>query len=103
MSLAPRWIPVVASLLVVTALAAALASAVRPARAAASGCSRIENSRPGYDLEGFPTCSLPDSNACYNCEYSTSGGYRICAEDIDGTVNCVESETLPRRAQNQTH
>ena len=94
-----RW-RLVARLLPLVVVAGWTGGAPRLA-ADAVGCSRIDNSYPTSDA----TCAPRANQACYNCEYSTGGGYQICAENPDGTIKiCQTVEELPgRHAVNQTH
>ena len=68
----------------------------------ATGCSRIENSRPAAGAN----CAPASAQACYYCESSHTGGdYEICAENPDGTIKiCQTVEQLPgQHPVNQSH
>ena len=64
----------------------------------ATGCSRIDNTRPGSS-GGNPDCLSSLNQTCYYCESSFTGGsYEICAENVDGTIRvCQSVEQLPGR------
>lgn len=90
--IAQRWR--LAALLVPLLIGAGLVERAPRLAADAIGCSRVDDSYPGSD----GTCTYRPSQACYNCEYSTGGGYEVCAENVDGTIRiCTTVEELPGR------
>jgi hypothetical protein len=60
--------------------------------AAASGCSRQDNTKPSVT-----GCVTSMGNACYECEYTSGGGgYSVCYENESGETSfCTDYQDMP--------